>query len=99
MIDRLGKIEEKSAYILFKYHKTFLDKKQTRLINPAKTELDFLSKDLIQRITSRVLSCHKYNLWKNSMDTIDWFRKIRDTKKSTFVQFDIIEFYPFYSGS
>ena len=28
------------------------------------------------------------------MDTIDWFRKIRDKKRSTFVQFSIIEFYP-----
>ena len=28
------------------------------------------------------------------MATIDWFRKIRDKKRSTFVQFDIIEFYP-----
>ena len=40
------------------------------------------------------MSSHKYNLWKNSMDTIDWFRKIKDKKRSTFVQFDIIEFYP-----
>ena len=28
------------------------------------------------------------------MDTIDWFRKIKDKKRSTFVQFDIIEFCP-----
>ena len=28
------------------------------------------------------------------MDTIDWFRNIRDKKRSTFEQFDIIEFYP-----
>ena len=28
------------------------------------------------------------------MDTIDWFKKIKDKKRSTFVQFDIIEFYP-----
>ena len=28
------------------------------------------------------------------MDTIDWFSKIKDKKRSTFVQFDIIEFYP-----
>ena len=27
------------------------------------------------------------------MDTIDWFMKIKDKKRSTFVQFDIIEFY------
>ena len=72
--------------------KNFLDRKQTRLINPTKNELGFVSKELIQRITSRLLSSHKYNLWKNSMDTIDWFRKIRDKKRSTFVQFDIIEF-------
>ena len=28
------------------------------------------------------------------MDSIDWFRKIRNKKRSTFVQFDIIDFYP-----
>ena len=95
MIDRLGKIEEKSAYILFKDHKrNFLDKKQAILINPTKTELGFISKDLIQRITSRLLSNHEYKLWKNSMDTIDGFKNIRDKKRSTFVQFDIIEFHP-----
>ena len=95
MIYRLGKVEEKSAYILFNDHKrNFLDKKQARLINPTKTEPGFISKDLIQWITSRLLSSNKYNLWKNSMDTIDWFRKIRDKKRSTFVQLDIIEFYP-----
>ena len=59
MIDRLGKLDEKSAYILFKDHKkNFLDKKQTRLINPTKTELGFASKDVIQRITSRMLNTH-----------------------------------------
>ena len=60
MIDRVGKLEEKSAYILFKDHKkNFPDKKQTRLINPTKTELGFVSKDVIQKITSRLMSSHK----------------------------------------
>ena len=95
MIDRVGKLEERSAYILFKDHKkNFPDRKQTRLINPTKTELGLVSKDVIQKITSRLMSNHKYNLWKNSMDTIDWFKNIKDKKRSTFVQFDIIEFYP-----
>ena len=66
MIDSLGKMEEKSAYLLFKDHKkNFLDKKQARLINPTKNKLGFVSKDLILRIMSRLLSSHKYNLWKN----------------------------------
>ena len=61
--DRLGKIEEKSADILFKDHKrNFLD----RLIYPTKTKQGFISEDLIQRIASRLLSRHKYNLWKNN---------------------------------
>ena len=46
----------------------------------------------MQRITSRLLSSPKYNLWKNSLDTIDWFKNIKNKKRSTFTQFDI-EFY------
>ena len=34
------------------------------------------------------------NLWKNSYNTIEWFRKIKNKSKSTFMQFDIIDFYP-----
>ena len=34
------------------------------------------------------------NLWKNSSDTIEWFRNIKNKTKTTFIQFDIIEFYP-----
>ena len=95
IVDKLGKIEEKCTYILFKDHKqNFQVKKQARLINTTKTELGLVSKDLIQIITSRLLSGPKYNLWKNSMDIIDCFKNIKNKKRSTFIQFDIIEFYP-----
>ena len=79
---------------LFKDHKqNFQDKKQARLINPTKTELGSVSKDLIQRITSRLLSSPKNNPWKNSLDTIDWFKNIKNKRRSIYIQFDI-EFYP-----
>ena len=93
IVDRFGEIEEKCAYILFKDH-NFQDRKWVRLINPTKTKLGLLSNDLIPRITSKFLSCPKYNLWKNSLDTIDWFKNIKNKKRSTFIHFDIIEFYP-----
>ena len=32
------------------------------------------------------------NLWKNSTDTIEWFRNIKNKSKATFI--DIIDFYP-----
>ena len=48
IVDRLGKLKEKCAYILFKDHKhNFQDRKQTRLINPTEIELSLVSKDLI----------------------------------------------------
>ena len=34
------------------------------------------------------------NLWENSYDTIEWFKKIKNKSKATFMQFDIIDFYP-----
>ena len=34
------------------------------------------------------------NIWKNSNDTIEWFKKIKNKNKATFTQFDIIDFYP-----
>ena len=34
------------------------------------------------------------NLWRNSFDTIEWFRKIKNKNKASFIQFDIIDFYP-----
>ena len=34
----------------------------------------------MQRITSRILSSPRYNLWKNSLDTIDWFQNIENKK-------------------
>ena len=95
IVDKLGKIEEKCAYILFKVHKQNIqDRKQVKLINPTKTELSLVPQDLMQRITSWLLSSPKYNLWGNSMDTIDWFKNIKNKKMSTFIQFDIIEIYP-----
>ena len=34
------------------------------------------------------------NLSRNSFDTIEWFRKIKNKSKASFIQFDIIDFYP-----
>ena len=50
-------------------------------------------KKWMQRIKSKILSSPKYNLWK-TLDTIDWFKNIKNKKRYTFTLFDIIEFYP-----
>ena len=36
----------------------------------------------------------KFNQWKNTDSVITWFKNLQNTKKLTFIQFDICEFYP-----
>ena len=92
--DRLGKFQKRDAYILFKDHKpNFINKLQTRLINPSKTELGKISKNIIQNIVTNVREASHSNLWRNSLDTIEWFRRIKNKSKASFIQFDIIDFY------
>ena len=93
--DRLGKFKKKEAYILFKDHKpNFENKLQTRLINPSKTELGRISKYIIQNIVTNVKKANHSNLWENSYEASEWFRRIKNKSKATFMQFDIIDFYP-----
>ena len=67
---------------------------QTRLINPSKTELGKISKNIIQNIVTNVREASHSNLWRNSFDTIEWFRGIKNKSKASFIQFDINDFYP-----
>ena len=93
--DRLGKFKKKEAYILIKEHKpNFENKLPTRLINPSKTELGRISKRIIQNIVKSVKKANHCNLWWNLYETIEWFRRIKNKSKATFIQFDIIDFYP-----
>ena len=57
-----------------------MNKFQTRFINPTKTELGKISKNIIQNIVTNVREASHSNLWRNSFDTIEWFRKIKKTK-------------------
>ena len=93
--DRLGEFKKKDAYILFKDHEPdFENKLQSRLINSSKTELGKVSKNIIQNIGTNVKKANYSNLWENSYDTNEWFRKIKNKSKATFMQFDNIDFYP-----
>ena len=92
--DRVEKYQSSSAYILLKDHKpNFLSKPQCRLINPAKTDLGKISKQIIERITLAVKNVISVNQWRNTQDVINWFNKEK-TAKCEFLQFDVISFYP-----
>ena len=92
---RVNRIIKKQCYILFKDHKEgFNDKKPARLINPAKSELGRVSKDLIKNMVDQLTQKLKMNLWSSTKDSIEWFQRIPNKSKATFIQFDIVDFYP-----
>jgi len=92
---RINTTIEKTAYITIKDHKdNFQNNTQCRLINPAKPELGKVSKSILDSINSKLRITTNVNQWKNSYDVINWFKDTRHKSQSTFVNFDIVNFYP-----
>ena len=89
-----GKLKEKNAHILLKENKrNFNNYKQASLINPTKTELGLTTKNIIERIAIKRLNKSEYNSWRISLDAINWFENIDNKKSTTFIQFDVTDFY------
>ena len=86
---------EREAFIKLKDHKEKFQSKPTcRLINPAKTEIGIVSKQLVEKINRNVRESTHLQQWKNTQAVIDWFSDLKDKSDKTFIKFDIVEFYP-----
>ena len=93
--DRVQCLAEKEAFITLKDHKdNFINKPACRLINPAKSELGYVSKSMLERINSDVMSKSAMNQWRSTSVVIDWFKNIPGKTRSSFIKFDIVDFYP-----
>lgn len=67
-MDRMGKMEMKDAYLLFKDHKlNFDNNQQLRLINHSKTDLGQVSKNIIKKI---IVSIKETSFYNHSSDAI-----------------------------
>ena len=86
---------KKPAFVTLKDHKdNFRSHPKTRLINPTKSELGRVSKQMLDRINADIRAKTKPNQWTNTTDVIDWFVKLPDKNTLTFLVFDIVDFYP-----
>ena len=93
--DRIYSITRRDAFITLKDHKdNFENNPKCRLINPSKSELGKVSKEILTRVVTLLRTKLKANSWKNTESVIKWFRNLENKKKLTFIQFDICEFYP-----
>ena len=89
------RMAKQQAFITLKDHKdNFANHPTCRLINPAKSELGKVSKQILDRINSEIRTKTKLNQWKNTKDVTNWFTNIPDKKKYSFASFDINSFYP-----
>ena len=92
--DRIEKMQESECYITVKDHKEDFPHKICRLINPSKSDIGKLSKIILDKINSDVLSSVQVNQWKNSQAVVEWFKNIRNKNNASFIVFDIEGFYP-----
>ena len=93
--DRTEQIAKQQAFITLKDHKdNFANHPTCRLINPAKSELGKVSKQILDNVNSTIRKATKLNQWKNTSDVTNWFTSIPDMQKHSFVSFDIDSFYP-----
>ena len=63
-----------------------------RLINPSKSDIGRISKQVIGKINLKLISDTKVNQWKNSTSVFEWFNNIPNKDQHTFLIFDIESF-------
>ena len=92
---KLNTIAEQQSFITIKDHKNdFLTNPKYRLINPTKSEIGKLSKQILDNINNIIRNKTKSNQWISSNTVINWFTKIPNKNECTFIIFDIVEYYP-----
>ena len=97
--DRMEQLQTSEAFITVKDHKeSFNVSPSFRLINPSKTDIGRVSKQLLDDINKELLLHTQVNQWKNTHSVIEWFNQIRGKRRCTFIQFDIENFYPSISS-
>ena len=93
--DRIDYLVRFPAYITLKDHReNFLSKPTCWLVNPAKSEIGKISKNITGKINISLLEKLKYQQWKNTNAVIKRFKDINNKDNSKFIQIDIKDYYP-----
>ena len=94
---RIEAQSESNAYITVKDHKEdFRDRTKCRLINPAKSEIGKISKQLLEEINMQIRKKTGLQQWRSTSEVLSWFNSLPRKNKNNlkFLQLDIVEFYP-----
>ena len=81
--------------LTLKDHKpNFQNNPTCRLINPRKSEIGKISKQILDRINTKVVQATGVNQWKNTNAVLNWFNNIANKDQYSFIAFDVVDFYP-----
>ena len=65
-------------FITLKDHKeNYRSNPKYRLLNPTKSQLGKISKQILQKISKTLRSKLNLNQWQNSSEVVDWFKNIQ----------------------
>ena len=93
--DRIDVFSMQEPFLTVKDHKqSFPARVSTRLINPAKSQMCKISKQLLDNIITQVKAKTGLRSWKSSKQVLDWYNNTTDKHLLHFFRFDIISYYP-----
>ena len=83
------------SFVTLKYHKPdFKNNPTCRLLNPSKSYIGTVSKNILHGITTKIIQATKANLWRSTNNAIEWYKTIPDKQNHPFITFDVCNFYP-----
>ena len=95
LTDRINTTVEREPFITLKDHQPNFENKPTcRLINPRKSEIGKVSKQILNGINAKVIESTGMNQWKNTKSVLTWFNNIADKDQHSFIAFEVVDFYP-----
>ena len=93
--NRIEQLPEKPAFITLKDHKPkFVTNLKCRLINQTKSNLEKVSKHILDRINISICQSTGLQQWRNTTAVISWFDNFPNKEKCKFLSFDVMDFYP-----
>ncbi len=75
--DRVRTTAQRDAFITLKDHKpNFANNPTCRLINPTKSEIGKISKQILDRVEKKIITALNLNQWKNTTAVLNWFNNM-----------------------
>lgn len=91
--NRIEQTARKEVFITIKDHKpNFLNNPTLRLINPTKPEIGKINKQTLEKANLPLRTATNATLYRNTIELINWFKKIENKHNYSFISFNIFDF-------